>query len=179
MKDDINLVSGGKVEEKIKRSQDPLIIFFGVVFLVAIILIASSFILSAVLSSQNTKIADLKSNISQSAKKQKIAIVSDRLSQIRTILSQRSKVSPTASKIVAEIPASFTINNLSADSQKIQISITSDKLSDYVSFLQGTLPAFLKKNQILLSSVNIDSFTLQENGYEMSLVFNVKLTKKQ
>lgn len=173
MKEDINLASTGKAENKVKKKWDPVLLIFGAFFIISLLIITVSIILSAMSSSLAAQSDDLKSTLSKSAKKQKITILSERLSYIQNILSNKSLVDTTAAKVVEAIPSNFELNSISADDTQIKISITSSSLLDFANFLEEDLPNFIGKNKSTFSSVSIDGFTQSKSGYDLSLFFKV------
>ncbi len=173
MKEDINLASTGKAETKVKKKWDPVLIIFGAFFIISLIIIATSIILSAISSSLTSQSDALKSTLSKSDKKQKISIVSERLSFIQNILTNKSLVDTTAAKVAEAVPTNFELNSISADETQIKVSLTSGSLFDFANFLEEDLPKFISKNKSTFASVSIDGFSQNKSGYILSLFFKV------
>src|SRR4029078_7016531 len=123
MKEDINLAGSGRAETKVKRKWDPILIIFGAFFIVSLVIITISIVLSTISSALTSQSDGLKSTLSKSAKKQKITIVSERLSSIQNILTNKSLVDTTAAKVANAIPTNFELNSISADETQIKVSI--------------------------------------------------------
>jgi len=147
-------------------------------FFIAVLLIAYSLILRAKIASLTSHEHDLGSQLSARANKVgQIALVNERATSIKNVLNNRDKLSGVVDALLSSIPTAFSIDKIAADDKLVSIEMVSEKLSDFDSFLESTVPAIAKKKDIGASSININSFGQDGDGYSLTINFQVNQNK--
>ncbi len=173
--DEINLAGTPATKKTYKVFLTPSFLIFIIVFIVGILILSFSFILKVNLSSLASDGRRLQGQIAQQElKKDKILIISERLSAARKILASRNHLDLVISSIMAEIPNNFSIEGVDGNDQQISLSISSDTLSDFASFLSEKIPNITQNKALEISKVTANSFGQIKSGYLLSLTFDLK-----
>lgn len=177
MKDeDINLVAEKENDKKMERIiATSSLVMFGIVFAIAAALIIYSLLLRARLAAIESDIGKLRAQTSAVAvKKEKILAISERIGSIKKILPNRSQLSTTISSILSLVSDTFSIDGVDADSLHVSVSLSSDSLADFATFLSKTLPEIARNSKFGVKSIDISSFAQNKNGYSLAFVINFK-----
>lgn len=173
--DEINLARAEETKKTYKVFLSPSFFIFVIVFIVAILILSYSFILKVNLSSLASDGRRLQGQIaSQESKKDKILIISERLSAARKILATRSHLDLVVSSLIQEIPDDFALDVVGGNDQQISLSISADKLSDFASLLSEKIPRITQNKTLGISKVTANSFGQTQSGYLLSLTFTLK-----
>ncbi|HVZ11775.1 MAG TPA: hypothetical protein VG965_01975 [Patescibacteria group bacterium] len=174
MKDEgINLVAGRRAEQKVEHFiSGPSLIIFGVVFVIATVLVIYSFLLSSQYDSLVSQETSVRAQISTvSAKRDKITIIHERLAAIRSIIAKRSSLSATVFNILSIIPDDFSLDGITADDNQVSITVTSNSLAEFADFLEQKIPSFAAKDKTGVKTVQVRAFSQSKNGYSLGLDF--------
>lgn len=181
MKTDINLAGQTRLEKKVSGRLFILsLVLFVVFFSLAAVLITYSLILKTKASSLEQEATSLRSKISSFSKqKETLLIISERLGAIRKVMTSRKKIDNRVSQVVSVVPNSFGLESIKADDKLISITLSSPKLSDFDSFLEGKITSFLKDKTLNIAKINVSSFSQQKSQYILALDFYFTDTKKR
>lgn len=174
MKSDINLVP---TTSKVKRTYGRIFVFsaavFGVIFVIALLLIAYSFILKTRVKGLEQQEALLKGNISQYAiQKERLLVTAERLGMIRKIISTRKKLDLKVASILSFVPNEFGIEAINADKDVISLKLASPSLREFDALIEEKIPSLAKDKALGLKKINIASFAEKGNNYVLSLDFD-------
>ena len=173
--DEINLAGTPATKKTYKVFLTPSFLIFIIVFIVGILILSFSFILKVNLSSLASDGRRLQGQIAQQElKKDKILIISERLSAARKILATRNHFDLVVSSIIQAIPDNFSIEGVDGNDRQVSVSISSDTLSGFANFLSERIPSITQRKELGISIVTADSFTQTKSGYLLSLTFYLK-----
>lgn len=173
MYDDINLVIKKKSNLPRKKQVEILkrisfVILFFVAFLsVIVFLLNLRFSVSSIKKQQKAAIQNL-STYDQTAIK--IFLLNLRLNDISNILDNRIKYNESIGKVVYNAIGSMTVEEFSANKNKLSITILSPSLLDLNDFLNKILSLSSSKE---VSNVSLKELQISESVYLMKLEMNL------
>lgn len=173
----INLVStqSHEVEKKMQR--------LVMVRAIAIILLSSIAILSVIIFALNlsTPIASIKKQETGTladisglhSTEGGIFLAKDRVNNIQNIMSNRNNYSDLISQLSSNVPSGLSVDLLSIDQNKINITVSGqslDSINKFVDYFAG-----LANNKKLISNVNIQNLALNSFTAKYSVSLNAVL----
>lgn len=171
--EDINLTSNKATQ---KKQASKFLIGSLIIFLVVFVTGAALVIYSFLLKSQGTKLeeekAQIKSSISVYAlQKEKLSTLTERLANIRRIISQRSSIDSKVELILSTVPTNLGIDKINADDIKISINLSSSDLATFDTLLEERIPMLTQNKNLEVGRVDIGSFSQFGSGYSLALNF--------
>jgi hypothetical protein len=170
MKTGINLITTKQTFEKnIRRFFLVSIIFFAAIFVITSILLAFNFILNRNLADLQTQKNSLNNSfVSLSDKSAKFLLLTDRLSNIRSILMNRQDIISKIDSIFALFPQRVLISGLGLDNDGFTVRVQSEDLSALDKSIRDMRNLDPKKS--LLKRIDITSFAIDERGFYSSTI---------
>ncbi len=133
---------------KVLRTSRSLSVILVAAFLIFVVGLGAFFVISNLqLRNASGKEADLKSQIvAEEQSEQKIVLLKDRLKKIKTVQAMSSSLENTGNldSLVSVLGSSATLTELSADSDKVDLSVNFKNNSDLAGFLEriGSIETF-------------------------------------
>jgi hypothetical protein len=172
MKSNINLVLGKAQPQKNPIAVKVSYYVFAGIFLVAIVVLAILFISKIQLNALSDQEQQTLASINQQAdKKLKMIIVSERLSTIKNIFSQRGNLDQKLSSVISLVPEAITVDAVNAGDDKVTLSLKTDDLLALNTYLENDLPTALKKFAIPIKDVTVNNMSSNNNSYQASITF--------
>ena len=180
MKNDINLITQ---REKPRRTYDKVFLatffLFGLVFLLALLLIICSLALKAQAGSLSRSVGEARNRIaSMAAVKQKALIVSERLSTARNIISKRNNLETRTSQILALLPDNFNISSIVGEKDVVTVTVGSSDLITFDKLFEVNLNAIARDKNLGLKKIESLGFTRSGSAYELAIGFYFSEAKK-
>jgi len=170
MKTGINLLTTKRTFDKnVRRFFLASVIFFAVIIVITSILLAFNFVLNRNLANlQTQKNALNNSFVSLSDKSAKFLLLTDRLSNIRSVLGGREDIISKMDSIFALFPQGALVSGLSFDNEGFTVQVQSADLSALDKSIKDMRNLDPKKS--LFKRIDLISFGIDKRGFYISKI---------
>lgn len=155
-----------------------LLVLLITVFVAVLCILYLLFLKSQIASISNAQTSSLSNIQGFDSQRAKLLSIKERLSVINKIIPGNQVLSARIQLIKDNIPAGFVIDDVSADSSKITITMSSPNLSSFDAFLGTGLLEIPNKKNAGIKNIQIQSYALSpaKTSYDAKIEFTFNTT---